>query len=151
MASKELVTPKVQLGGVTTRVTAKVCTSPPPLAVNVPLYVPGATLAATVNVVTMVPSPGEAKEDLVRVAVIPVGSPDQTRLIAELNKPLRALLALNGPVPPVGIETLAGAAVNVKLDGVTVTATGTVAVKLPLVAVSESVNVLAAMLMGVVN
>ena len=112
---------------------------------------PGATLDATVKVVAMFPSPGAAKEALASAAVIPVGRPDHAKLIAELNKPVWAVVALNWPVPPAGTEMLAGDAVSLKLDGFTVTATGTVSLKLPLVALSERVKVPAAMLMGVVN
>ena len=61
------------------------------------------------------------------------------------------MAALNTPLPPAGMETVAGEAVRVKLEGVTVTETGTVLVKPPLVAVSKRVNVLAPMVIGVEN
>ncbi len=101
--------------------------------------------------VAITPSPGAANDDLLKAAVIPVGSPDHAALTAELNNPVCVAVALNAADPPAGIDTPEDAAVSVKLDAVTVTVTGTLALKLPLVAFNESANGPAAMLTGVVN
>lgn len=61
--------------------------TPPPLAVRVMVWVPTVALEATVKVVAAVPSPGTAKEDLLKDAVTPLGRPDQDRETAELKMP----------------------------------------------------------------
>ena len=57
-------------------------------------------VAAVVNVVTVVPSPGAAKDDLAKAAVTPGGKPDHASVTAELKIPLCVLVALKVAVVP---------------------------------------------------
>lgn len=69
--------------------------------------------------VTVVPSPGAAKEDLVKEAVTPAGKPDQARLTAELKTPLWAEVALSDAEAPCGTVNALAAPVRLKLSPVT--------------------------------
>ncbi len=98
-------------------VTAAVWVIPLPVAVTVIGYTPTAVVDATVKVIVDEPEPGAAMDAGLNAAVIPEGSPEALRAIAELKLPEIAAVILLVPLAPSAMETAVGEAESVKPGG----------------------------------
>ena len=103
---------------VTVRLTVAVCVVLPAVPVTVMVYVPAATVEATVIVIVDVPEPGAAMDAGLKPTVTPVGSPEAVRAIAELSPPETAVVIVEVPLLPCTKETEVGVAAMVKFGDV---------------------------------
>jgi hypothetical protein len=101
---------------VTVSETVVVCVTPPPVPVMVMLYVPAATVDATVNVAVEVPDPGAAIDDGLKPTVTPLGMPDAVSATAASNPFDTVEVIVNDPLLPAATEIAEGEADNVN-DG----------------------------------
>jgi len=89
------------------------------------LYIPCATVDATVNVIVVVPDPGAASVDGTKLTVTPAGCPLAENATAELNPPLTEEVMVLVPEFPAITVTVPGLAASEKL-GAAVTCNGTI-------------------------
>ena len=87
-------------GAAMVRVKGAVAVIPPPVPVTIIEYVPGLAVEATVNVATVLPSPGADSTDRDKDPVTPPGSPVKLRFTAALKVPECALVTLTCPLAP---------------------------------------------------
>ena len=125
--------------GVTVNCSVVVWVTPPPFAVMVMDRVPNATVRPAVRVSVLDADPGAVSVDGEKLAVMPPGSPLTLNATAALKLFVPATVTVTAVFPP--CAKLAGAlALSVNPGGgATVTVTGKTLVRLPLVAVTESV------------
>jgi hypothetical protein len=91
---------------------------------------------ATVNVRVDVPEPGAAIDAGLKMAVVPVGSPDTLSAIAEAKPPETAVVMTLVPLAPCAMDSVGGAAAMVNAGAVTVRDTVAVCVSPPPVPVT---------------
>jgi len=95
---------------VTVSDTFVVCVTPPPVPVTVMLYVPAATVDATVNVAVDVPDPGVAIDDGLKLTVTPLGMPEAVSATAESKPPETVEVIVDFPLLPAATEIAEGEA-----------------------------------------
>lgn len=105
------VTPEV-----TVNETVVVCVTPPPLPVIVMLYVPAATVEATVKVAVELPDPGAAIDDGLKPTVTPLGAPAAVSATAESKPPETLEVMVDDPLLPAATLSAEGEAESVN-DG----------------------------------
>ncbi len=117
----------LKFGIVTVKVTVVLCWIPPPLPVTEIGYVPATVGAPTVMVMVDVPPPGAAIAFGLKLTVVPLGAPDDERLIALLKPPVIVVVIVEVPWFPATTVTVEGAAEIVKVGAaVTVSETDVV-------------------------
>src|SRR5713101_309511 len=84
------------------------CVRPPPLAVTVRSLGPGVACGDAMSTIVMVPAPGAARVDGLRVAVTPLGSTVVVSVIELLNPPPVTVLPAAVVCPPCAILTAVG-------------------------------------------
>ena len=86
---------------------------PPPVAVTVTVKVPSVAERLALRVKVADPEPGAAIDDLLRVAVTPLPSPDTDNATAELKVPETAVVSVTVPEALRAMVNEVGDAVNV--------------------------------------